>query len=232
MRYSRISIVGAAMVTLFLAKSSPVWSACTPGQLQSYFYGLLFKQKFRQGHELRAYINGVLVGTTKANPGRLQKIDDRLEFALYLCGEGSDVGATVEFRYARSGQEYRVKVVEGDPTFQGREIGVGSFPEVAEAKLVIDVTKKKVTISTGDGDTATDGDDGEEGSGTPGQEVPRVIDYDVDKDGRIDSNDAAIVLNHILFQKEDAAEDVDLRYDMNNDGVVDTEDVKEIYRHR
>lgn len=208
-----------------LGQASLLWSACTPGQLQSYFYGVVWGQKFEEGHELRGYIDGLQVGTTNANPGRLDELNDRVEFALYLCGESSDVGKTVEFRYARGNLEYQVNVSEGYPSFQGREIEVGAFPELEEAKLLLEVTGKKVVILA-DEESAT------EDEGETAQETSTLVTPDVNNDGRIDSNDAAIVLNHILFPQGNAGKEAGLHYDINSDGVVNTEDVKEIYRRR
>ena len=230
-------------LVLVLVQVLPVRSACIPGQLQSYFYGVLWGHKVKESCELRAYIDGILVGTTSANPGRLEEMNDRVEFALYLCGESSDVGETVEFRYVRSKREYQVNVGEGDPVFNGRVIEVGSFPEIQDAKLLLEATKKKVVIPT-DEETTAEGEEttaegeettaeGEDDNDT-GDVTPAAANPDVNNDGYIDSNDAAIVLHYILFPEDNGGEgkEVDLSYDINRDGVVNRDDVKEIYRFR
>lgn len=216
-------------LVLVLVQALPVRSACIPGQLQSYFYGVIWGHKVNENYELRAYIDGVLVGTTSANPGRLEELNDRVEFALYLCGESSDVGKTVEFRYVRSKREYQVNVGQGEPVFYGREIEVGSFPELQDAKLLLEATKNKVVIPTDEETTAEGEDDNDTGDVTPAAANP-----DVNNDGNIDSEDAAVVLHHILFPEDNGGEgkEVGLRYDINCDGVVNRDDVKEIYRRR
>ena len=48
---------------------------------------------------------------------------------------------------------------------------------------------------------------------------------DFNGDYKVDSSDAAIVLHHILFESG-----ADLRFDVNQDGCVNNDDIREIYR--
>ena len=222
-----------AFASLVIYRGVPGECACSPGQRQSYFYGILTGQKFDEAHELRGYVGGRFAGTTSGNPGRLEEKADQVQFALYLCGESVDTGETVEFRYVRGNTEYQVEVLDGDPSFQGREIEVGTFPELADAELSLKVTGKKAVTASEDSDSSDDeGDAGEDGS--PDEDTSTAaVDPDINRDGSVDSSDAAIVLNHVLFPKDsDSGEDDAARFDVTGDGIVNTEDVKEIYRQR
>jgi hypothetical protein len=237
----------ALLVVSISLFSLHAYAACAVDESQSYFFGTIDGVKFKERYELRAYIEGFLVGTTNANPGRFEEVGGRITFGLYVCSPQSDYGKTVEFRFLRmrdakeGDQEYEVRVDEGDPTFIGKPIdflgGIPTTPDSAKMKLV--VTGKRVVIAT-DVDQSDDGNDGNDGTdgtggdgGVPSGDATQVVvaDPDVNNDSVVDSIDAAIVLNYILFDSNSDTTP-NLRYDLNNDGVVSTEDVKEIYRRR
>lgn len=225
--------------------SAAAHAACAVDESQSYFFGTISGAKFNPNHELRAYIEGVQVGSTHANPGRMEEVNGKIEFALYVCSPQNNYGKSVEFRFVRSGagkNEFEVRVDEGDSTFVGRPIdflgGIPDTPDSAELKLF--ATEKRVIIQaetddqTDEGDQDSDGADGGEGDGgqpSGGGDQVVAANPDVNDDRVVDSIDAAIVLNYILFTP-DSEPTPNLRYDINNDGVVNTEDVKEIYRRR
>ena len=219
-------------VALYFTNISPVYSACTPDQRVEYFYGILWNIKLYKNDELRAYfiededeidedeidedeinvedseeIEEVIIGNTSDNPGRLEKINDRIEFSIYLCGEDLDLGKKIQFRYARGNTEYEVDVTDPEepPFFWGQQIDLMNIPDIVGSGLVLKVTRRIV--------------------GAGEEEAREPVWGDLNGDYKVDSSDAAIVLHHILFEGAD-----DLKYDINKDGRVNDDDVKEIYR--
>ncbi|WDN90713.1 hypothetical protein BuS5_03684 [Desulfosarcina sp. BuS5] len=221
-------------ISAFLNTGSSM-AGCPPDQYQENFYGIIVGIVMQPNDELRAYIKPeeieypdaadeeafdeegtesedyteIFLGGTDGNPGRMEVLDGNINFSIYLCGEISAIGEEVEFRYARGKKEYIVKIAEpeGSEFFEGRQIEITNISDINKSRLVLEVTRK----------TAGGEDDTE-------QEVILPVHGDLNGDYKVNSSDASMVLHHILFEGGD-----DPGYDINGDGTVNNDDVKEIY---
>ncbi len=156
-------------------------------------------------------------GSTADNPGTLAKKDKVIEFAIYVCGDETDVGKELQFRYAKLGEtEYYADPLQGDTIFNGHKLDFITGISSGESKnLVLKVTRsqpwKKQTES-------------DEPVVVVEQKPKAPLRGDVNNDNKVDSSDAAEILQYILmyggFKQE---------YDINGDGRVNDNDVRAIY---
>ncbi|MEA2082649.1 MAG: dockerin type I domain-containing protein [Thermodesulfobacteriota bacterium] len=241
--FSRFGFIIAVFVAGIILHASCASAGCPPDSYQSIFTGTVWGIKMKPNDELRAYLieekeittvsvaemideSGeekktpeveyieTYLGSTNDNPGRLQLVNDRIEFGLYICGDSGLNGKELTIRYARGSKEYNTVIMEGDAVVQGRIIEIGIPTALYESKLSIKVTSRI-------------GDD-EEDSGEP-------LRGDINNDGRVDSDDAALVLHQVLFGGDALhqvlfGEDIDTsKYDVNGDGRINQSDVQEVY---
>ena len=225
---------GWLLVCLFgwVLAQTPAAEACAPGQYQAVFRGVLWGIKVMPKDELRGYIvpetaasegttsvpgggtvlsttaelgSDIFLGSTADNPGLLKSIYGRIEFALYACGESFDVGKVVEFRYARGKTEYLAEIQEGSPVFEGREIQIGNPGEVNETQMLLRIIPPPPPPPP-----------------IPPPPSPPLF-GDFNGDGEVNSADAALVLHQVMMGSGDK------KFDVNGDGFVDNQDVREVY---
>ncbi|TVQ31701.1 MAG: hypothetical protein EA376_08540 [Phycisphaeraceae bacterium] len=224
--------VGALAAAPALAQFSP------PGQqtsIQERIIGVMLPTDEnpdppQPGDQLAAFFDDEIIGLYAFTSDQ----DDPRSFRIRLFGndpeteatEGPNVGQAVSFRFFRSltNTVINAQVIEpgsGQPfnfTFQGSEVPPFDFPD-----LPIDlVPQRNFNMRLG----AASGNGGNGGGG--GGDGPN---YDVNGDGRVTREDAALVIRIMVGARRGLSEDVIRRADVNGDGTVDSKDVIAIYRH-